>query len=193
MREGYIGVAPQSSRRKRHPLIGVYCMVVSMSMLFLGLCTVLLFFQLSGKGWPPPGSPRLNLVLPTATMLTLLASSGTMRWASLAVRRGSRNGLRWGLVLSLALGGLFLANQVYLFFETGLPIGSGLYIAILYILIALHAFHMIGGMIFLGVTLARANAGDFTPQHHVGLDACEIFWQFAVWIWVVLYVLLFLI
>ena len=193
MREGFIGVAPQSSRSKRHPLIGVYCMVVSMSMLFLGLCTVFLFFQLSGKGWPPPGTPRLNLVLPTLTMLTLLASSGTIRWAGYAVRRDRRNALRWGLLLSLALGGLFLANQVYLFFEIGLPMGSGLYIAILYLLIALHAFHIIGGMIFLGVTLARANAGDFTATRHVGLDACEIFWQFAVWIWVVLYGLLFLI
>ena len=193
MREGYMTAAPQSSRRKRHPLIGVYCMVISMAMLFLGLSTVLLFFQLSGKGWPPPGTPHLSIVLPTITMLTLLLSSGTIRWAGYAVRRNRRNGLRWGLALSLALGGLFLANQVYLFFEIGLPIGSGLYIAILYILIALHAFHIIGGMIFLGVTLARANAGDFTATRHVGLDACEIFWQFAVWIWVMLYGLLFLI
>ena len=193
MREGYMTAAPQSSRRKRHPLIGIYCMVISMAMLFLGLSTVLLFFQLSGKGWPPPGTPHLSIVLPTITMLTLLLSSGTIRWAGYAVRRNRRNGLRWGLALSLALGGLFLANQVYLFFEIGLPIGSGLYIAILYILIALHAFHIIGGMIFLGVTLARANVGDFTATRHVGLDACEIFWQFAVWIWVMLYGLLFLI
>ena len=192
MQEGFIGFAPHSSKRPRHPLIGMFCLIAAQAFLFLGLCSMFLFFQLSGKGWPPPGSPRLTLTQPIINLAVLLLSSVAMRWAGWSVRKNNMRALSIGLLLSLLLGGLFLANQVYSFFEIGLPIGTSLYIAILYILIALHGGHIIGGLIFLGITLARTQGGDFNSHKHLGVDACEIFWHFVVWIWVVLFGLLYL-
>lgn len=193
MENGFVGAAPRTSSRPRNPLLGTYCLVFSQAIMFLGFCSVFLFFQLEGRGWPPPGSPRLSLVLPTINMLVLLASSATMRWAGRSLRRDRLHITKVALFVTMLLGGLFLADQMYSFFRIGLPTGSSLYIAILYILIAMHAIHTVGGLIFLGINLNRTQAGDFTPVRHVGFDAGEIFWHFVVWIWAVLFVLLFLI
>jgi cytochrome c oxidase subunit 3 len=93
--------------------------------------------------------------------------------------------------LTLILGGIFLADQIYSFFRIGLASGSSIFIAVFYILIIFHAVHTVAGLIFLGITLNRTQAGDFSPVRHVGFDACELFWHFVAWIWAVLYVLLF--
>lgn len=193
MQEGFVGVAPRSSRRPRHPLLGLYCFILSQALMFLGFCTVFLFFQLNGRGWPPAGSPQLSLVMPTINLLVLLASSLTMRWSGFTLRREKLHITKVALLTTMLLGGLFLADQVYSFIRIGLPSGSSLYIAMLYILIAMHALHTIGGLIFLGVNLNRTQVGDFNATRHVGFDAGEIFWHFVVWIWAVLFVLLFLI
>jgi|HigsolmetaAR202D_1030399.scaffolds.fasta_scaffold00363_30 Heme/copper-type cytochrome/quinol oxidase, subunit 3 len=191
MHEGYAPVAPRSSQNIRNPLFGVYCLLVAQGLTFLGFCTVFLFFLLTGRGWHPGGRPPIDIVAPTINMIVLLVSSVTMRWAGLSLRHNKLGRTKLALLLTLILGGIFLADQIYSFFRIGLASGSSIFIAVFYILIIFHAVHTVAGLIFLGITLNRTQAGDFSPVRHVGFDACELFWHFVAWIWAVLYVLLF--
>jgi heme/copper-type cytochrome/quinol oxidase subunit 3 len=191
MHEGYAPVAPRSSQHIRNPLFGVYCLLVTQGLMFLGFCTAFVFFLLNGRGWYPGGRPPLDMLILSINLGVLLISSGTMRWAGISLRRNKLKHTKIALFSTLILGGIFLADQIYSFFRIGLASGSSVFIAVLYILIIFHAVHTLAGLIFLGITLNRTQAGDFSPVRHVSFDACELFWHFVVWIWAVLFIVLF--
>ena len=110
MHEGFIGAAPKSSRRPRHPLIGMYCLIVAQSLLFLGLCSMFLFFQLEGDGWPPPASPRLNLTMPIVN----LAVQNSVSHRQLGVVSSSTQFFRQiGGTLGTAIFGTLLTTHVH--------------------------------------------------------------------------------
>lgn len=191
MDEGYAPVAPRSSQHIRNPLFGVYCLLVTQGLMFLGFCTVFLFFLVTGRGWYAGARPEINMMMLVINLFVLLASSGTVRWAGISLRHNKLGRTKIALLSTLVLGGIFLSDQIYIFFQLALPSGSSIFIAVLYILIIFHALHSIAGLIFLGITLNRTQAGDFSPVRHVSFDACELFWHFVVWIWAVLFIVLF--
>ena len=50
-----------------------------------------------------------------------------------------------------------------------------------------HGFHVIIGTIFLIVCLIRANAGQFTPEHHLGFEFAAWYWHFVDVVWLFLF------
>ena len=50
-----------------------------------------------------------------------------------------------------------------------------------------HGAHVIIGTIFLIVCLIRANAGQFTPQQHLGFEFAAWYWHFVDVVWLFLF------
>jgi cytochrome c oxidase subunit 3 len=152
--------------------------------------------------WPPMGVETVSAwQLPLLNTLTLLLSGTTVTWAHHALQTGDRKGAKIGLALTVILGVLFTAIQVYeyyhivhegLFFNEG-AINSGLYGSSFFMATGFHGFHVLIGTIFLIVCLVRLMNGAFTPQKHFGFEAAAWYWHFVDVVWLFLFAFIYVV
>lgn len=174
---------------------------------------IALYFALRARTdvWPPPGAPHLPTGLWLSTAL-VLAASGTMFAAVRAARTGQAAGLRAALAGTLLLALAFLVSQVVNWgvgfaarlpaattapVPEGLPPGAAppsarLYAVLFYLLTGLHAVHIVGGLVPLGIVLRRALRGTYTPARHGGVRLCALYWHFVAVVWLVVFGVLWL-
>jgi cytochrome c oxidase subunit 3 len=148
------------------------------------------------ESWPPAGVETLDpFHLPLVNTLILLLSGTTVTWAHHALQIGNRKAARTGLILTVLLGVLFTAVQVYeyieiihenLFFNDEAA-AARLYGSIFFMATGFHGFHVFVGTIFLLVCLLRLMAGQFTPQKHFGFEAAAWYWHFVDVVWLFLF------
>jgi heme/copper-type cytochrome/quinol oxidase subunit 3 len=70
---------------------------------------------------------------------------------------------------------------------------SGAYGATFYPLIGVHAAHVLGALLWLGVTLLLARQGRYAEGRAPGLRACATYWHYVVGLWPILYVAVYLV
>ena len=144
-----------------------------------------------GAHWPPNGVELFNpFHLPLFNTLLLLTSGTTVTWAHHALLQNDKKGLIWGLVLTILLGLLFTCVQAIEYSEAGFLYGgegANLYGASFFMATGFHGFHVIVGTIFLIVCLIRAQANQFTPQHHLGFEFAAWYWHFVDVVWLFLF------
>lgn len=146
--------------------------------------------------WPPQGVETLDAWhLPFLNTVILLLSGTTVTWAHHALAIGNRKEAKYGLILTIVLGALFTAIQVYeyqhiihehLFFSEE-SVNSGLYGSIFFMATGFHGFHVLIGTLFLTVCLLRLLAGQFTPEKHFGFEAAAWYWHFVDVVWLFLF------
>ena len=142
----------------------------------------------TGASWPPTGVELFDpFHLPLFNTLILLTSGTTVTWAHHALLAGDRKGLRWGLVLTIALGLLFSFVQVTEYREAGFAFAENMYGATFFMATGFHGFHVIIGTIFLFVCLVRAERGQFTPEKHLGFEFAAWYWHFVDVVWLFLF------
>ena len=167
---------------------------------FLGVATSLfaLFIsayamRISFLDWSPLPQPRL-LMLNTAV---LVSASGAMQWAVIAARRRNARTVRSALLLGGVLGFAFVAGQLAVWkqlSDAGYFLATSAATGFFYLLTAVHAIHVIGGLVGWGRTWARAshraaampNAASLT----LSVEMCAIYWHFLLVVWVVLFAVL---
>ncbi|MFN3668915.1 MAG: cytochrome c oxidase subunit 3 [Brevundimonas sp.] len=152
--------------------------------------------------WPPRGVETLSAwQLPLLNTVILLLSGTTVTWAHHALQVGDRKAARTGLIITVLLGILFTAVQVYeyqhilhenLFFNDE-AINAGLYGSIFFMATGFHGFHVLLGTIFLAVCLLRLMAGQMTPQKHFGFEAAAWYWHFVDVVWLFLFAFVYVI
>ena len=152
--------------------------------------------------WPPHGVETVPAWhLPLVNTLTLLLSGTTVTWAHHALQTGDRKGAKMGLILTIILGALFTAIQVYeyahildhKYFFNAEAVNSGLYGSAFFMATGFHGFHVLIGTIFLTVCLLRLLAGGFTPQKHFGFEAAAWYWHFVDVVWLFLFAFIYVV
>jgi len=142
----------------------------------------------TGGHWPPTGIELFDpWHLPLFNTLILLTSGTTVTWAHHALLENDRQGLRWGLVLTVALGVLFSFVQYLEYTHAGFSFSGNLYGATFFMATGFHGFHVIIGTIFLLICLIRAERGDFTPEQHLGFEFAAWYWHFVDVVWLFLF------
>ncbi|MFA7440572.1 MAG: cytochrome c oxidase subunit 3 [Sphingomonadaceae bacterium] len=145
-----------------------------------------------GGVWPPAGIEVLDpFVYPLLNTLILLLSGTTLTWAHHALIHGNRKGLKQGLWLTILLGVLFSALQMYEYSHATFGLSGNIYGATFYLATGFHGFHVIVGTIFLIVCLIRAYQGDFTPKQHFGFEAAAWYWHFVDVVWLFLFLTIY--
>jgi len=189
-------VAPAVVRRRTavsNALLGTVMLVATEAMFFAGLLSALLILRAGAAAWPPPGQPRLPLAVTGANTLLLLVSGYCMHRALRAGRAGSPPS-SW-LLGAASLGVSFLAVQGTEWVRLvsyGLRATSGIYGGTFYTLIGAHGVHVLAGvLVVLGVLLRVRSAPAGEPPLSA-LEACNVYWQFVVGVWPLLYVLVYL-
>ncbi|MBL9150248.1 MAG: heme-copper oxidase subunit III [Phycisphaerae bacterium] len=138
--------------------------------------------------WPPPDAPPLPKALLFSTLI-LIISDATMHVARVAARRGERSTAAW-MGVTLACAFAFVATQMLAWSEAAranMIVTEDLYAWTFYVLTALHAAHVIGGIIPMAVVTARAAGGRYGPGRDDGVAYCAMYWHFLDIVWLALY------
>jgi cytochrome c oxidase subunit III len=125
--------------------------------------------------------------LPLLNTLILLTSGTTVTWAHHALLENDRQGLKWGLILTIVLGLAFTCVQAYEYRHAGFNFSGNIYGATFFMATGFHGAHVIIGSTFLIVCLLRAYLGHFTPTQHLGFEFAAWYWHFVDVVWIFLF------
>jgi cytochrome c oxidase subunit 3 len=144
--------------------------------------------EFTGGHWPPKGIETFDpWHLPLLNTLILLTSGTTVTWAHHALLENDREGLKWGLILTIALGLTFTCVQAYEYSHAAFAFSGNIYGATFFMATGFHGAHVIIGSIFLIVCLVRALKGHFSPTHHLGFEFAAWYWHFVDVVWLFLF------
>jgi cytochrome c oxidase subunit III len=170
-------------------LLGMLLFIASEVMFFGGLFAT--YFNaratFAGEWGPPEGAHELDLPLAAVLTAILVASSFTMQFGVWAIRRGDTGKLKLWTAITLGLGILFLAGQLYDYSQLGFGIADGVFGTVFYTLTGFHGAHVFGGAVGLTIVLARALSGQFSARNHVAVEAVSMYWHFVDVVWIAVF------
>ena len=153
-------------------------------------------------------SRHLGVVLGAINTAVLICSSLTMAMAVHAAQIGRRKALVTFLLLTIALGSLFLGIKVveysHKFHEHLVPGAAFLYegphapqaeifFSFYFAMTGMHALHMIIGIAIISVLVFLSWRGRFTPEYYWPVELTGLYWHFVDIVWIYLFPLLYLI
>jgi len=171
-------------------VIGMACFIISLVMVFGATILAVVAVRLQNPGpWPPGGDVGLPPVLLASTVV-LIFSSGTMIAATRAAEVGDARSLARWMTAPFVLAILFLVAQGIAWGELidlGVGIDSNLWAWTFYVLTALHALHVLGGIVPMGVVTQHALRHRYSVENHRGVTYVGMYWHFLDVAWLGLY------
>jgi cytochrome c oxidase subunit 3 len=141
-----------------------------------------------GSSWPPVGIIGLDAFsTPLLNTIVLLSSAVRVTWAHHRLLAQDKNGVIWGLALTLVLGAYFTFLQAGEYYESFFTISDGVYGSCFYVATGFHGLHVLIGRLFLFICFLRALADGFSDTHHVGFEAAAWYWHFVDVVWLFLF------
>ena len=144
----------------------------------------------SFKTIPEWGIPFLNTVI-------LITSSFTVTWAHHALKESKRQACILWMILTVALGAIFLYFQageyVEAYHELNLTLGSGIYGSTFFMLTGFHGMHVTLGTLMLAIITLRLISGHFKPDSHFGFEGVAWYWHFVDVVWIGLFTFVYVV
>jgi cytochrome c oxidase subunit 3 len=163
--------------------------LVSMTVLFGAGLLAFAVTRAHADLWRPADTPPLPLGLLFSTMLLLGVSLSAQKslWAIRANRSDAATRLLW---LTGVFASAFLVGQAlnWVAISSGFAQGEPrtLYEFTFFLLTGLHAAHVLGGFVPLGIVLRQSHKRAYSSSRHEGLKLCAHYWHFLGLVWVVL-------
>ena len=186
---------PEPDSRANRYRVGTWVALASIAMLFTALSSAYIVRAASSSDWLPLTMPRV-LLLSTAL---IIVSSGTLETARRKLKASLIAPHKQWLLLTVFLGLGFLASQLFAWKQLarqGIYLASNPHSSFLYLRTAMHALHLICGLLALTYLLLRSGrlvaGSDVTPRQQASADAVTIYWHFMDALWIYLFLLLFL-
>ncbi|HEX3875938.1 MAG TPA: cytochrome c oxidase subunit 3 [Bryobacteraceae bacterium] len=170
---------------RRTSFVGLVILLVSTFIVFSALLIAFLARRAMGDDWISMHKPALLWVNTGVLIVSSIVLDKSRR--ALKARDRSKFNLWW--TTATALGGVFLIGQLIVWSQLR---AAGVYVAtnpassFFYVLTAVHAAHLIGGMtalIWVDVQALRLQLG---PAKRTAIDICAIFWHYLDGLWLVL-------
>ena len=134
----------------------------------------------------------------------VLAASVTIHLAVAAIRQERRPAfIRWLFATDvLAIG--FVAVQVPAMLgllnlhrppieEPGAIVSPDRFYALVVVLIALHALHVVGGIVYLAAVSKKASDGGYDHEDYQGVYHAALYWHFLDVVWIVMFAMLLIV
>ena len=170
--------------------LGLWLFLISDGFVFGGLLVSRFFLWGNTR-------PDLDQNLGFIVTAILLASSFFMNRGETAMAHGDRKNFILYTTITLVLGTLFLVGVVFVEWPTaashGITPDKDVYGAVFYMMTGMHAFHVLTGLIFLGLVLRNARRGLYSAEKHWGVEAAAVYWHFVDLAWIFFYPALYLI
>lgn len=184
-------IAPSSHAPNRSQTIGMWLFLASLSMLFGASMLGYALIRLSSKAMPPGRFLELPWPLWISTTL-VLAASFTIHRALRAIQHEQQAALRRNLVITVVLAVAFVAVQIpallsmLMSHDALRDAGVHLY-GLVFTLVLVHAAHVAGGVLALGLIIRKAFAGGYDHEHHIGVYHTALYWHFLDIVWLVMF------
>ena len=150
----------------------------------------------------------LNVTMGGVNTMVLIVSSLTVALAIRDIQLGKRKSCMINLGITIALAFVFLVikyfEYAHKFHEGQLPgkfyiftgiegINPHIFFSIYFLLIGIHAFHILVGISLLTWILIRTKNNHFSPEYYVPVEVVGLYWHLVDLIWIFLFPLLYLI
>jgi len=171
------------------PSLALTILMGSMTMLFAASIIGYAITRAQNPVWRVAGMPGLPWGLLLSTLLIALVSFAFHR----AVRSVRRNHIeeleRWLLIAGGAALAFLIAQalnwRVMMSAEASVATRT-LYAFTFYMLTGLHAAHVAGGFVPLGIVLRKARARQYSSSRFEGVRLCRRYWDYLGVVWLVL-------
>ena len=123
----------------------------------------------------------------------LIVSSVWLQWARVSADRGRMDGVRLGLLLGGGFAFAFLVGQLMAWqqlVDLGYFAATNPANAFFYLVTALHALHLLGGLVAWARTSDKVRRGVALDKLRLSVELCAIYWHFLLLIWLLLFALL---
>lgn len=173
--------------------VGMVIFLGSWAMMFAALFFSYAIVRARAVAWPPPGEPRLPVLLPGLNTLVIGGSSVVMAAAVRAHGLGRRRLASMLLLGAAGLGAVFLALQGIVWvgiYRAGLAPSSGPYGSVFYALTAFHGLHVLVGLAALLALATCLRAARGASRSSVRLWG--MYWHFVGVVWAALYLTVYL-
>jgi cytochrome c oxidase subunit III len=167
---------------------GVWLMLGTLSMMFIGFTSAYMVRRIAGD-WRPLPLPSILWV----NTLALLASSVVLEAARRALSAWDLHGAQRSLGLTGLLGALFAGGQVVAWSRLaaqGVFLSSHPHSSFFYMLTGVHLAHLAGGLVWFAAVFTRLRRLAYAPGED-GLGLFAIYWHFVGVLWVYLLLLLY--
>ena len=159
---------------------------------FGGLFSAYATLRASAEGpWPPP-DVELETGWAAVATVVLLSSSATVQVAARAAEEMQMAKFRRWLLITVALGALFLANQarewsVATFSADSHPFGSAFFV-----ITGFHGAHVLAGLIAMLVMASLSSRRGWATRGGGPAEVLALYWHVVDGVWVVVFTVLFL-
>ncbi|MFB6189369.1 MAG: heme-copper oxidase subunit III [Halapricum sp.] len=158
------------------------------------------YFFIRSGAWNPELFPDLLGSIVLINTAILLTSSVTLHFAHVSLRKGNRSRYMWLLGTTLALGIVFIAGQVFEYYEFIVHEGFNIFTteglehvfaSAFFGLTGLHGAHVTLGAVLLGIVFVRSLMGQYSADRHTSISTVSMYWHFVDLVWVFLVVTLY--
>lgn len=198
-----------AAQQKDASTLGMWIFLITEVMFFGGMFMMYTVYRNVYPDAFALASGTLNEVLGAANTAVLLCSSFTMVLAVRAAQLGQRKAIVVNLVLTMALGLVFLGIKAFEWAEkfrehhvpgatfhmegTALQGQAQLFFSLYFGMTGLHALHMVIGCGILTYLLIEAWRGRYSSEYFTPVDIGGLYWHFVDIVWIFLFPLLYLI
>jgi cytochrome c oxidase subunit 3 len=173
-------------------VLGLITFLASEFLMFAGFFATFLIFRSTLSAWPPEGT-EVELLLPTVNTFILVSSSFVINLGTKAIKKNDLGGMRKWFGITVAMGAVFLAGQVYEYLTLGYGLQTNLFSNCFYLMTGFHGAHVfIGLLLILGVLWRSRRQGHYSDATHVGPEMAEVYWHFVDIVWIILFTLIYI-
>ncbi|MDB5351489.1 MAG: cytochrome c oxidase subunit 3 family protein [Planctomycetota bacterium] len=188
--------------------LGMWVFLVTEVMFFGGLFAAYAVYRYLDFPAFVAASRRLSVTLGAINTAVLLTSSLTMALAVRAVQLGRRRELVYLLLATISLGAVFLGIKAYEYYDDYLhhlipgsrfafdgpfPARVEMFFVLYFFMTGLHAFHLIVGIIMVGIITFLAWRRRSVVQGTTQVELVGLYWHFIDLVWIFLYPMLYLV
>lgn len=182
----------KEQQKKIHPhKFTMWIALASIVMMFTGLTSAYIVKR-NLANWISFELPKIfwySTAVIIISSLTIMISSNNFR------QRNMKQYRQW-LMITLLLGVVFVIMQYFGFtqlWKNGITLTRNVSFSFLYIIVGLHALHLIGGIIALGIMLMKAYSARIKNYNIVPVEIVNTYWHFVDLLWIYLFIFLSLI
>jgi cytochrome c oxidase subunit 3 len=194
--------------QKEAATLGMWVFIAQEVMFFGGLFLAYTIYRALYPRAFAEAAHHLDWKLGAFNTAVLIGSSLTMALAVHAAALGHRKKIVRNLLLTIALGAVFLGVKVVEYadkFEHHLVPGPGfrfdgsdpraaqVFYSLYFAMTGLHALHMIIGIPIIAIIALLARKGRYSPAYHTPVEMTGLYWHFVDIVWIFLFPLLYLI
>jgi cytochrome c oxidase subunit 3 len=184
-----------AERRPSRGKVGVACLI-AMESFFFGTFIVAFLFYIGKDVRGPTGATALDVGPVIVWSICLLSSSATVVAAVKALARGAKGAFEFWMGATLLLGGAFVYGTAMewrgLMLDHELFISTNLFGSTYYGLVGFHAFHVVLGLLALGMIWTLSKLGHLRAVDAEKVELVSWYWHFVDVVWVFVFTSVYL-